>query len=31
MDERAGAADEGIDGGKAAEDPWEKPNLRLGS
>lgn len=31
MDERKGLADEGINVGKDAEDPWEKPNLRLGS
>lgn len=31
MDERAGAADEGVDAGKDAEDPWEEPNLRLGT
>lgn len=31
MDERVRATDEGIDAGKDAEDPWEKPNLRLGS
>lgn len=31
VDERKGLADEGINVGKDAEDPWEKPNLRLGS
>lgn len=31
VDERKGLADEGINVGKDAEDPWEKPNLRLAS
>lgn len=31
VDERKGLTDEGINVGKDAEDPWEKPNLRLGS
>lgn len=30
-DERKGLTDEGINVGKDAEDPWEKPNLRPGS